>query len=440
MPRSHRGRSTPQSLILPFALTLTTAALASAGLYFFSSESSPPSSYPGSDSEQEPPRRRRRERRRTDRVHDHITEEDTDAIEESRREEELFKKRRANAKGGVGGGIAAYMRGAAAGAMEKMRGDEEEYGFGDEEQSRSARYMQEPKRDIPRVDTTTPITATTAITTTSAVVDRGATPTVPISAVTGSVENTQQYVPPPKPKKTIAIVIQEQKATQGHDSDGDFEEVHGPSRPLLSHLPRPLKLTNTNLYILIYSPHLPEHPLSSPPTATTTAQQPAQLQPVTASVDSLTIGVPSPMPSPSLPPQRFHEDINKSSYELAKSLLPAETPREQIMPFVDHSSVIPMLRQLDPEVVYFEEASVDIEGKIVDELLGGGSVGRVVVVVGGDDDGLISSDDEALQQRKRGEGKWWGENGEVRNRHGRRVEVVEKWTLEEDWRRRVEEE
>jgi len=89
--------------------------------------------------------------------------------------------------------------------------------------------------------------------------------------------------------------------------------------------------------------------------------------------------------------------------------------------------------------VYFEEASVDLEGKVVDEILSSGSVGRVVVVVGGDDDGLISSDDEALQERKRGEGKWWSENGEVRNRHGKRVEIVEKWALEDDWRRRVEE-
>ena len=144
------------------------------------------------------------------------------------------------------------------------------------------------------------------------------------------------------------------------------------------------------------------------------------------------------MPSPSLQAQIIHDDLNKSCYELALSLLPTSTPRENIMPFNTHPSVVPMLKQITPEVVYFEEAAVDNEGRIVDEILGGGWVGRVVIVVGGDDlDGLVS-EDESLQKR-RGEGKWWGVDGAVRSHHGNRLEVVEKWALEDDWRRRVEE-
>lgn len=146
------------------------------------------------------------------------------------------------------------------------------------------------------------------------------------------------------------------------------------------------------------------------------------------------------MPSPSLQAQIIHDDLNKSCYELALSLLPASTPRENIMPFNTHPSVVPMLKQITPEVVYFEEAAVDNEGRIVDEILSGGGFGRVVIVVGGDDlDGLVSDDDEGQLQKRRGEGKWWGENGAVRSRHGNRLEVVEKWALEDDWRRRVEE-
>lgn len=232
MPRSTRGggRSTPQSLLLPFALTLTTAAIASAGLYWFSSESSPPSSYPGSDSEHEPSRhRRRRERRRRDHLtHDHITEEDTDAIEESRREEELYRKRKAMQRATSMGGVVEYMKEAAAGAYEKMRGDSEDYEFAEEEELQRPQGPHVP-RETPRIDTAPTISAHVGETA------RDMPTSFPISAVAGpaasaiSVPAIQQYVPAPKRKKTIAIVVAERKATQGHDSDGEFEEALIPS-------------------------------------------------------------------------------------------------------------------------------------------------------------------------------------------------------------------
>jgi hypothetical protein len=230
MPRSTRGggRSTPQSLLLPFALTLTTAAIASAGLYWFSSESSPPSSYPGSDSEHEPSRhRRRRERRRRDHLtHDHITEEDTDAIEESRREEELYRKRKAMQRATSMGGVVEYMKEAAAGAYEKMRGDGEDYEFAEEEELQRGPQI---ARETPRIDTAPTIPAHVGETA------RDTPTSFPISAVAGPAASAipapaiQQYVPAPKRKKAIAIVVAERKATQGHDSDGEFEEALMPS-------------------------------------------------------------------------------------------------------------------------------------------------------------------------------------------------------------------
>jgi hypothetical protein len=73
---------------------------------------------------------------------------------------------------------------------------------------------------------------------------------------------------------------------------------------------------------------------------------------------------------------------------------------------------------------------MDKNGAGVDEMLSGGFVQSVVVVVRGD---VKLMDDE------RGDGKWWCEQGVVRKRHGKRVEVVERWTVEDDWRRMVEE-
>jgi hypothetical protein len=112
------------------------------------------------------------------------------------------------------------------------------------------------------------------------------------------------------------------------------------------------------------------------------------------------------------------------------------------MPFQETSSIVALLRQLDPSVVYFEESVLEGEVSTVENLLQGASVGVVVVVVGGgpgDELAGLVSEDEAAIERRRGVGKWWEEGGEMRRKYGKRLEVVEGWVLEEDWRRRVEE-
>ena len=140
---------------------------------------------------------------------------------------------------------------------------------------------------------------------------------------------------------------------------------------------------------------------------------------------------------------RFFDDANKSSFELAQFIMPAETPSENIKQFQNREALVPMLRTLDPAVLYIEEAAVDSEGKIVDEILSTRLAPYVVIVVGAGDDelaGLVSSDDETAKERRRGNGKWWGDNSDIRRRHNKRLEIVETWALEDDWRRRVEEE
>jgi len=231
------------------------------------------------------------------------------------------------------------------------------------------------------------------------------------------------------------LVVEERKATHGHDSDAEFEELL-PARSLLSKLPHPLKLSNTILYILIHSPHMAPEKQTIP--------APKNKRKV-RSTDNLTVlQPPEPLPSPSLQGIRFHEDMNTSTSEIACEILPAGTSQENIMPFASMDSLAPLLRKLAPDVVYFEEAAVDVEGRVVDEVLGGGYINRAVVVVGGsggadDITGLVDiSDDESVDNR-RGEGMWWGAGAPIRIRHGKRVDVVEAWAVEDDWRRRIEE-
>jgi hypothetical protein len=201
--------------------------------------------------------------------------------------------------------------------------------------------------------------------------------------------------------------------------------------------------------ILIHSPHLDRHPLSSEKRKKKARKGEDMMKTQSADSDgsgSLKILAPMEIPSsPSLQAMRFTEDVSKSTYDLATELLPPGAAAENIMPFQLAGSLVPMLRQLEPEVVYFEENVLggdgEEEAKVVEELLSRASVGRVVVVIGGDDEigGLVSSDDEVAVERRRGVGKWWGEGGRVREMFGKRLEVVEGWVLEEDWRRRVEE-
>ena len=224
-------------LFRSFALTLTTAALASAGLYFFSAGSSPPSTYPGSDSEHEPPRRSRdRPERPKKFIHDHITEEDTDALEDSLRQERQFLERRRSRD------QRTSMRGAVGEAKPAGRSDGGMYGTGNEEAS-SKQWQQaqtetqqaeshwdppnpaNPFAPPPPPSAAAAAAAAAAASTATAATGGGmrdrALSDVPIPAVA----NPTQYLPPPRRKKTIAIVVEERKATQGHESDEDFVEA-----------------------------------------------------------------------------------------------------------------------------------------------------------------------------------------------------------------------
>jgi hypothetical protein len=240
MPGSHRARgsSHPTSLILPFALTLTTAALASAGLYFFSDGSSSPYSS-SSDGESDGgggggrgagvtggrsrsgagAKRALKRERRWDREHDHITEEDTDALESFGRDEGEFGRRpalsrasaravgaverdRARSGAGVGVGVVeasgAIRSAPEESGMERVRSGAGG-GFGVGEVSGAVRGVTEEK-GIERVRSRAGEVS---------------------GAIRGAVgEGAERYVPTPRRRRNIALVVGERLATTGHESDG----------------------------------------------------------------------------------------------------------------------------------------------------------------------------------------------------------------------------
>ncbi|TGZ79218.1 hypothetical protein EX30DRAFT_114181 [Ascodesmis nigricans] len=236
------------SMILPFALTLTTAAIASAGLYFFSdSSTTQPKPYLPSDTEEErPPPLSRRSRKppRTKaailRQQDadlasgfsDIPEEDTDAIVESHREEEERKQRRrtqlgmtfARMKGRVGEVLETVadegLYDEEEAAEERRRREEEERRRKREEMMMEQRREQQEimlQREREIDPSAVPLPSDSPVV-------NAAGSTIPVEAKAAG-----HYIPPPKRLKPIVIVVQERKATQGHESDDSFEEALSPT-------------------------------------------------------------------------------------------------------------------------------------------------------------------------------------------------------------------
>ncbi|KAI5844404.1 hypothetical protein DFP73DRAFT_496060 [Morchella snyderi] len=393
MPAGRR-RHPSSEVLIPIALGLT-AAIASVGLYLWPDTESNYSSSSDEDRKKVRSRRRLKSSRRRFREHDRISEEDTDDLEEDRRRDEerlRLKGKHTNTVGAVvAGAITAEKKveHAVVDVVEKAKG---------------LAFDVLPAKKAPEAVIELKKEAST---------------------------EKPQYVPPPAKKKSVAVVVSERKALEGHDSDSDFEET-GLPMSLLSYLQYPLDLSMTEMNILIYSPHLSTHPLTH-----FTETQSARL----ARRDSAS--------QPVLRRAASALATNTSTYNIATSLLPASYPLEHILPFTDSTSITPLLRVLAPEVVYIEELiTIPSSGDIVAGLLEGGWVGSVVIVLVGEDDqfaGLIDSDDEEespVEMRKsKGEGRWWGDNspGGIRARFGGRVQVVEGWVLADDWRRRIEE-
>lgn len=193
MPPGRRRISAPgKDLIIPLALGLT-AAIATVGLYLWpDTESGYSSGSSGDEREKDRGRHRKLKTRRQLLEHDRITEEDTDDLEEDRQRDEKLKLK--------GKRPSTIMAGA----------------------------LQLGENAV-----------ATVVEAVEAVVGKNESEPDPIKALKEeAAANTQQYVPPPitqkyvpppAKKKTVAIVVAERKALEGHDSDSDFEETGLPS-------------------------------------------------------------------------------------------------------------------------------------------------------------------------------------------------------------------
>lgn len=193
MPPGRRRIPTPsRDLIIPLALGLT-AAIASVGLYLWPDpESSYSSGSSGDEREKERVKHRKLNTRRQFIEHDRITEEDTDDFEEDRRRDEKLKlkgKQSSTMMSGalqLGGAVESVVSAVVGGAVGVVVG----------------RKNSDAIKDLK---------AEAAM-------------------------NTQQHVPLAPKKKSVAIVVSERKALEGHDSDSDYEETGLPSvRPPLFH-------------------------------------------------------------------------------------------------------------------------------------------------------------------------------------------------------------
>lgn len=109
-----------------------------------------------------------------------------------------------------------------------------------------------------------------------------------------------------------------------------------------------------------------------------------------------------------------------------------------IFPFTTQGGHVHILRHLNPDHVYLQNALSGKEGDVITHLQHW-LRGDVVVVVGGDhgDGGLADSESEAehVAPKPKAE-KWWEKEDRVGK--GRRVFVVDHLHVSDDWARRIE--
>lgn len=191
---------------------------------------------------------------------------------------------------------------------------------------------------------------------------------------------------------------------------------------------------STRFFILIYSPTLKSHPLSSNASVqpamsinssySNIGHEDAQGDRPLATVD------PAPISSPSPPLGSTSEKFQKL-YAEAKALVDDPT---MVLPFTTPSGHVHLLRHLSPETVYLQETLSGDSGDVVSHI--SKFVGQVVLVVGDETGhgGLVDSEDERGHHGEKGE-KWWVDSSMIGL--GKGVEVVEGMRVGEDWKRRV---
>lgn len=213
---------------------------------------------------------------------------------------------------------------------------------------------------------------------------------------------------------------------------------------ILSHLPRHINFSTTRLFVLIYAPNLPSHPLSN---STDSARPPASLsssfsnighdQTYTPTLEaSGSASAPAeastelPLSSSATPSPSF-----SALYSEAQLITEKET---MILPFTTPTGYTHMLRHLSPEIVYLQESLAGTDGSTIRSLQTW-LRHDVVLVVGAESGhgGLADSSESEAEHVQKEKGEMWWEK-EDRVGLGRGVVVVEGLRVGDDWARRVE--
>lgn len=110
--------------------------------------------------------------------------------------------------------------------------------------------------------------------------------------------------------------------------------------------------------------------------------------------------------------------IPENAYKVVGDVFPADYPREFVLPYTIDGALLPLIRNLGPEVVYMDESLVGEDGASITGLLEGNWVGAVVVAAAADRPGS----------------KEWRQHVQ---RFGRRCAVVDRSGIRGDWAGRV---
>ncbi|MBE7182684.1 MAG: hypothetical protein INR71_16005, partial [Terriglobus roseus] len=192
---------------------------------------------------------------------------------------------------------------------------------------------------------------------------------------------------------------------------------------ILAHLPEHVNPATTRVFVLIYSPDLKAHPLSTgPPSASAKPARSSQSMASSFSNISATDAQHTPAQTPGEFPSGDGNPDNdegrsgiladvdpaplddasglfKTLYNQAQTLVERES---MIIPFTSSQGHRNILKSLSPEVVYVQESLCGSDGEVVADI--GGWVRQVVVVIGdeGGAGGLIDTDDETARERRNG--------------------------------------
>lgn len=233
-------------------------------------------------------------------------------------------------------------------------------------------------------------------------------------------------------KKNVAVVVSAESGLDADDEDPEYRTEHA---SILSHLPSHHNAETTEMFVLIYAPHLTSLPPSNYQPSSSTPGAPGSALGSSYSAISTPAQTPGEELASISPRIEASDGKNKMFDALYQQALTLVSHPTQIMPFTTPSGYVQMLRQLAPQMVYLTDSlSLTEEGKTVEQLKGW--VGHTILVVGDEGHGGLAdteTEDEGPDGPKRSR---WYENSPLVGL-GKDVEVVDASRVGDDWARRV---